>query len=194
MLTAPPVASRLTLGRPTLRWTSPSGGSHQNGEPLGSSGGPTGQTLGGAPRADRSSAEINSMATAWGLAANAAAASEEWLSHLRDGNGTGNGRFSGPSDGVSSADDSPSVEGENFRQRSNASEVSPGSVRDLLKSTLNAIDVLQSPYKVTESFDEDSMHDDALFEHGPSSMGRAVYEVRSNAVNPPTHSQSLPPN
>ena len=59
--------------------------------------------------------------------------------------------------------------------------VTPGSAADLLRSTLNAIEVLQSPFKATATLEEDNGHDDSLhIEHGlaSSSVGRAVYEVR----------------
>ena len=58
--------------------------------------------------------------------------------------------------------------------------VTPGSARDLLRSTLNAIDVLQSPFKAHDMGDEDKRQDDSVhIEHGlaSASVGRAVYEV-----------------
>ena len=62
--------------------------------------------------------------------------------------------------------------------------VTPGSARDLLRSTLNAIDVLQSPFKANDMYDQDKGQDDAVhIEHGlasaSASVGRAVYEVHT---------------
>ena len=59
--------------------------------------------------------------------------------------------------------------------------VTPGSARDLLRSTLNAMNVLQTPFKATDTFEDDHGHDDSVhIEHGlaSASVGRAVYEVR----------------
>ncbi len=59
--------------------------------------------------------------------------------------------------------------------------VTPGSAADLLRSTLDAIKVLQTPIQATATLEEDPGPEDSLhIEHGlaSSSVGRAVYEVR----------------
>ena len=59
--------------------------------------------------------------------------------------------------------------------------MTPGSAADLLRSTLDAIKVLQTPIQATATLEEDPGPDDSLhIEHGlaSSSVGRAVYEVR----------------